>query len=295
MTELLSHRSNAAKARDDRSNAHKRYVRFDRTSVNDENGRRMSDTSGMAEQTVGSILGDLRRRSGLSLDDVAKRAGYKGRSSVQAYFANHYDPARLDSVVAEKLAMALVGLGTPPIERHEIMALVGIPVPTEVAPIDQPMPTLRGAPRDLPVFGTALGADLKFPDGDGEVEVEQTLLTLTEAITYVRRPPAMEGMNKAYALFVVGSSMEPRYRPGEPVFIDPVRPPQIGDDVIIQLFRRNDDGEGEVVASLVKTLRRRTAHFIELEQYEPRLTFKVPNSQIAHLHRIISMREAFFG
>jgi phage repressor protein C with HTH and peptisase S24 domain len=105
----------------------------------------------------------------------------------------------------------------------------------------------------------------------------------------------MEGMNKAYALFVVGSSMEPRYRPGEPVFIDPIRPPQIGDDVVIQLFRRNEDGDGEVVAALVKTLRRRTAHFVELEQYEPRLTFKVPNSQIAYLHRIISMREAFFG
>lgn len=105
----------------------------------------------------------------------------------------------------------------------------------------------------------------------------------------------MEGMRKAYALFVVGSSMEPRYRPGEPVFIDPVQPPQIGDDVIVQLLRRDADGEGEVICALVKTLRRRTARFVELEQYEPKRTFKVPHDQIAHLHRIISMREAFFS
>lgn len=296
MTQLVSHWPNSAEARDHRSNAHDLYVRYSRTYVNGENEQAIDDSAFMAEETIGVTLSELRKRSGLSLEDVAKRAGYAGRSSVQQYFAAHYDPRRLDAVVADRLAGALAGLGDPVIDRSEIMRLVGVAVPTEVVPIDQPMPTMRGLPRDLPVYGSALGADLSFPDGDGgEVEVEQTLLTLTDAITYVRRPPAMEGMRKAYALFVVGSSMEPRYRPGEPVFIDPVSPPQIGDDVIVQLLRRDEDGEGEVVCALVKTLRRRTARFVELEQYEPRRTFKVPHGQIAHLHRIISMREAFFG
>lgn len=296
MTKLVGHRPDATEAGDDRTNAHERYVRYSRTYVNGENELTIDDARCMAERTIGATLSALRDRSGLSLDDVARRAGYKGRSSVQAYFADHYNPERLDSVVAEKLCRALVGLGTPPIERREIFVLVGAAVPTEVVDIDVPMPTLRGAPRDVPVYGTALGANLAFPSEEGgPVEVEQTLLTLTEAITYVRRPPAMEGMRKVYALYVVGSSMEPRYRPGEPVFVDPVRPPQIGDDVIIQLLERNEDGEGEVVAALVKTLRRRTATHVELEQYEPRLSFRVPVNQIASLHRIISMREAFFG
>lgn len=295
MTELVGHRSNAAEARDHVSDTHNRYVRSSRTYVNGENEPLLRDCDEMAENTIGSTLSEIRTRSGLSLDEVAKRAGYAGRSSVQQYFAPHYDPVRLDAVVAERLAGALVGLGDPAIERREIMELVGIAVPTEVVPIDQPMPTLRGQPKDLPVYGTALGADLTFPDGeDAEVEVEQTLLALTETIAYVRRPPAMDGMRKAYALYVVGTSMEPRYFSGDPVFIDPVRPPQIGDDVVVQLLRRNDDGEGEVIAALIKRLRRRTARFVELEQYEPRQTFKVPVGQIAHLHRIISMREAFF-
>jgi hypothetical protein len=250
----------------------------------------------MAKGTIGEALLALKKRSGLSLQDIAMRAGYKGRSSVQEYFAGHYDPARLDSVVAEKLVAAFKGTGQPPIHPSEVFELVGLPIPTEVVPIEQEMPTLRGAPKDLPVHGTVLGGDLTFDDtGGGAVTVEQTLVAMMETITFVRRPPAMVGMKKAYALFVVGSSMEPRYRPGEPVFVDPVRPPAIGDDVIVQLMDRDEDGNGEVVCALVKTLRRRNSAFVELEQYEPRRVFRVPTDQVAHLHRIISMREAFFG
>ncbi|KQM92206.1 hypothetical protein ASE70_14930 [Sphingomonas sp. Leaf22] len=250
----------------------------------------------MQDKTIGTTLRELRQRASLSLEQVAKGAGYRGRSSIQQYFHSDYNPDRLDAVVAEKLCKAFVGKGDPAIARSEIMALVGLAVPTEVIHIDQEMPTLRGAPRDLPVYGTVLGADLDFAAlSDETVAIEQTLVSMMETITYVRRPPAMSEMRQAYALFVVGSSMEPRYGPGDPVFVDPVRPPAIGDDVVVQLIDRDADGEGRVVCALIKTLRRRSGSYLELEQYEPRLTFRVPASRVAHLHRIISMKEAFFG
>ncbi|WP_380873637.1 hypothetical protein ACFB49_42840 [Sphingomonas sp. DBB INV C78] len=244
----------------------------------------------MAEQTIGEHLIALKERSGLSLTDIAKRAGYAGKSSVQEYFRAHYNPPRLDAVVAQKLAKAFAGSGEPNIEASELLSLVGIPVPTEVVPIDSKMPTLRGSPKDVPVFGTALGVDLDVEDEDHHhVLVEQTMLSMTETITTVRRPPGAEGMRNIYALYVVGSSMIPRFHPGTAVFVDPIKPPSLGDDVIVQL--RN--GSGEITCALVKTLVRRTSKFVELQQYRPEVTFKVAVESIAAIHRVLTTNDMF--
>lgn len=246
------------------------------------------------EQTVGQQLAAMRGRSGLSLEQVAQLAGYKGPSSVQAYFGKDYDPTHLDVTVASKLAKAMVGKGSPAITREEIMALTGVTAQSELTEPAETTPTLRGQPKDVPVFGTALAADIEFDDATGHgAPVEQMTFDMGDTIAHVRRPPGIDADRKVYVVFVVGHSMEPRYRPGDPVFVDPSRPPAIGDDVIIQLAEPDGDGQSRITCGMIKTLSRRSASSLELEQYQPALHFKVGMQQVASIHRIIPWREAF--
>lgn len=71
----------------------------------------------------------LRERAGLSMAEAAKRSGMKGASSYQRYeddtkFTRNYLPTD----IAEKLARAFVGRGSPPILHAEVMELTGVTV-----------------------------------------------------------------------------------------------------------------------------------------------------------------------
>jgi phage repressor protein C with HTH and peptisase S24 domain len=147
-------------------------------------------------------------------------------------------------------------------------------------------------PRDFPVVGTALGADLQFEDEGRPLLIEQTEIMVADTIDFIKRPPALAGTKRAYALYVIGSSMEPRFDPGTLVYVDPRRPPSINDDVVVQLRDGNGhDGDDRVVCALLKRLIRRSANYIELAQYNPNLTFKVPMTQVSEIHRVVPFSE----
>lgn len=231
----------------------------------------------------------------MSLSEVAEAAGYRGPSSVQQYFDPEYDIRPLRPSVAMKLGEALMGRGDPPVDMAEVLALSIMPESisrgreVEVAPRT---PTLRGRPEDVPVYASALAADLEFDSESGEgAPIETTIFAMNEVISHVRRPPGVDVARRVYAVIISGSSMEPRYRPGDPVFVDPRRPPSIGDDVVIQL--RAPDDSGEIVTGLIKTLVKRSASFVELEQYQPSVRFRLPMARVAEIHRVIPWREAF--
>lgn len=145
-------------------------------------------------------------------------------------------------------------------------------------------------PRDVPVVGSALGHDLRLTD-DGEVPIELHMVDMGVTVDYLRRPPSIRHRPDVYGVTVVGDSMHPRFRPGEPVYVDPKKTPQIGDDVIVQLVQQ-DEIEGQlVVAALIKTLARRSSSFIELEQYTPAARFRLPSEMVLHIHRVIPWGE----
>lgn len=88
----------------------------------------------MAENHVTARLQRLINHSGLGLDAIAKRARYKGASSIQRYLsAAAYKKQWLSRDVAERFANALEGQGDPPISRDEVLALAGV-----VAAPDEP-------------------------------------------------------------------------------------------------------------------------------------------------------------
>src|SRR3546814_16974660 len=67
--------------------------------------------------------------------------------------------------------------------------------------------------------------------------------------------------------------MEPRYRAGDLVYVDPRRAPSIGDDVIVQLVGEVNPGAdpAEIKHVLVKQLMRNTAAYYELRSEERRV------------------------
>jgi phage repressor protein C with HTH and peptisase S24 domain len=147
-------------------------------------------------------------------------------------------------------------------------------------------------PRDVPVLGTAAGAELKIQSDGKSLKIEKTLVE-AEPVAFARRPPAIERNRKVYALYITGASMEHRFRPGDLVYVDPRRAPHVGEDVIVQLIdeARADADPAEVISVLVKQLVRTTASHYELTQHNPPLTFRIAKAQVAEIHRIIPLSE----
>lgn len=64
-------------------------------------------------------IAKLRERSGLSMNELANRMGFKGQSSIQRYLSPDYDKG-FRPEIADKFKAALVGLGDPPITPSEV-------------------------------------------------------------------------------------------------------------------------------------------------------------------------------
>lgn len=150
----------------------------------------------------------------------------------------------------------------------------------------------RGPPRDepgIPLVGTGDCADLELDATDGQtVSVERSSFDSDYHVRMIARPPALRGARDLYAVYFHGESMQPRFEPGEIGIVDPRRPAGPGDYVLVQL---NSGDSDDVVTVLVKRLVRQNAAEIVLEQFNPALTFTVPKSRVARVHRILQQTD----
>lgn len=78
-------------------------------------------------------------------------------------------------------------------------------------------------------------------------------------------PPMLEGVEGAYAVRVYGTSMEPRFKAGETVWINPHEPVRAGDDVIVQILTDEENGR----ESYIKEFRSRSSKVTRLWQHNP--------------------------
>ena len=236
------------------------------------------------QETTGAQLNRLRDRAGLSLRSLAAKAGYAAASSIQRYAEPSFDGA-LGVEVAGRFADAMEGMGDPPITRAEVLALTGLIAATNGQPFQMEGSSAARMHRDLPIYGTALGAEAIV---DGEA-IEQTTLNRAEVVEYKRRPPILDGRADVYGLYVQGSSMHPRFRDGDTVFVESRKRPAIGDDAVIYL-RAPDEVEGERPSSvLIKTIVRKAAAYVELEQYNPACTFRIPMERVDRMDRVLTL------
>lgn len=135
---------------------------------------------------------------------------------------------------------------------------------------------LRSGPKTssdkVPIMGIAEGGDDGWSLWNGDV------------VGYVSRPSYLEGAGTAYAVYAVGTSMVPRYYPGETVFVNPGKPVEAGAFVLVQT---RPPAEGEPPRALLKRLAKRTGIKLVLEQFQPAKTFDVPLKDVVSVHRVV--------
>ncbi len=138
------------------------------------------------------------------------------------------------------------------------------------------LPPTAAMPLDVPVFGTAVGG----VDGDFEMN--------GEVIDRVRRPPGLTNARNAFALYVVGTSMSPRYDEGDLIFLHPGRPPVPGCDVVVELHAQDEFGRHK---ALLKTYGGKTPTRLLLSQLNPAGPVEIPLDQVRQVLRVLRTNE----
>lgn len=150
-------------------------------------------------------------------------------------------------------------------------------LPNDAPPTPPANATIRG-PIDLsatreriPVYGQAIGG----PDG--------RFVFNGNRIDDVFAPPMLRNVRDAYAVFVVGESMEPRYRAGEIAYIHPHLPVRRGDFVVVQI--RGDDGDAP--SGYIKEFVSKGGGVLRLHQLNPPSEMEFAESDVVSVHKII--------
>jgi phage repressor protein C with HTH and peptisase S24 domain len=217
---------------------------------------------------------------GLTFNAWATRAGVN--RSFFANLRNHDNPN------AKSLEKLLETIGVSPAQydaaRHPERRTVRSEVETAaIEDVRLSYDPYGKKPRPVPLLGSALGGE----HGDIDEHVELTEMDEGEVLDWLNPTPEMARDPKGYALRVIGDSMSPLFEPGTTVMVSPLQPIGIGDSVVVQLRGGNDHDE-RVKVVLIKRLVRRSAAFVELQQYNPEMTFRVEARRIAAIHRVAS-------
>jgi len=164
-------------------------------------------------------------------------------------------------------------------EDGELAALHLAEAPVSVdgfvpAPLD--MPARGSLPRDLPVYGSAVGG------ADGSFEMNG------QVVDFVERPPSLGGARNAYGIYVQGDSMSPRFETGWLVLVNPSRPVRKGDNVVVQL--KGPDEHSAPLAYL-KVFESRTPTLLVVRQFNPPRVLEWPIADVISMHRVVGIAE----
>lgn len=114
------------------------------------------------------------------------------------------------------------------------------------------------------------------------------LLTDT-VIEYAPKGPKIQHRSDIYALYVEEENMEPWKRPGQLIYVDPLRPPRRGDRVIITTSMSRDASQEAFLMEYIK----RTDYEIIVKQYNPSHTHQWSLDYLVSCHRILEPEEIF--
>src|SRR5271170_3151815 len=97
-------------------------------------------------------------------------------------------------------------------------------------------------------------------------------------IGYTPRPANLGGVRGAYAIYMVGDSMEPRYEPGWLLHVNPFKQPTRGRDVVV--YKRDH-------AVLIKTFVGWNDDALVLRQLNPPATLRIPRQEVRECHLVV--------
>ena len=109
-----------------------------------------------------------------------------------------------------------------------------------------------------------------------------------DIVDHFDHPPSFADAPNGYATTVPGTSMEPRYHPGEMIYVRPDKPVTVGSYVLVQLRTKT---EGEPAQALIKRLAEKTGMRIVLEQFNPANLFDIALNDVVFMHRIVGSGE----
>jgi phage repressor protein C with HTH and peptisase S24 domain len=135
-----------------------------------------------------------------------------------------------------------------------------------------PLPPVSRFGKMIPVLGEAVGGI------DGEYVFNGQVLD------YVPCPPSLANVPDAYAVWIDGESMYPRFRSGELAYVHPRLPPRRGDDVIVQIRPREEDMPPR---GFVKELVGWASDQLVLKQFNPESELKFQRNSVVSIHPII--------
>src|SRR5579871_4819426 len=107
---------------------------------------------------------------------------------------------------------------------------------------------------------------------------DQAMFLEDGPIGYTARPANLSGVRAAYAIYMVGDSMEPRYEPGWLLHVNPFKPPIRGRDVVV--YKRGQ-------AVLIKQFVGWEGETLILRQLNPPETLRIPRAEVLECHLIV--------
>jgi phage repressor protein C with HTH and peptisase S24 domain len=215
-----------------------------------------------AMDSVRSLIVARVAELGLSLSELSLRAGKN-----HAYFQQF-----IKRGIPDRLPEEVRGLVARILRVDESrLKMVG---KKSTAPVIPPNAEISGEVQiatRIPVYGQAVGGR------DGE------FILNGNQISDILAPPSLSRVADAYAVYVVGDSMEPRYFAGEMVFVNPRLPISKGAFVVAQIAI----GDDEIPHAYVKRFVSSDARRLRLEQYNPSKILEFPAASVVSVHRVI--------
>lgn len=206
------------------------------------------------EKTFGQLVREERERRSLSQVDLAKISNTTQQS---------IDRIERDAV---KRSRSMI----------EVAAALGLPLPGRVETANAIVGENVGLDGGfkVPVYGQAVGG------AHGEFVLNGN------KIDDILAPPMLRGIREAYAVYVVGESMEPRYFAGEVLYINPRIPIRRGDFVVAQIATDEHNPPLAFVKRFVSN-----GSTLKLEQFNPHEILEYDVSDVVSVHKIVMSGE----
>jgi phage repressor protein C with HTH and peptisase S24 domain len=208
----------------------------------------------VARELRGLTQQQLAQLAGTSQPQIDRLETGKRKLSIDwmVRLAPHLGVSPID--LSDALAAQLGDRGGPRIDLSKIT----LPPP--------PRGGMGSVPGQIPVRSAARG-------GKG-----QEMFLSDGPVGYTARPASLAGVRDAYAIYMVGDSMEPRYYAGWLLHVNPFKPLLRGRDTVIY---KTDN------SVMVKEFVRRDTNHTVVRQLNPKQDIKIPNHEIRETHLVV--------
>jgi phage repressor protein C with HTH and peptisase S24 domain len=141
-------------------------------------------------------------------------------------------------------------------------------------------PGRRGRPPRAPSVFAAVRQDALPIRSAARGGNDQEMFLGDGPIGYTPRPSNLAGVRDAYAIYMIGDSMEPRYIQGWLLHVNPFKPPTRGRDVVV--YKKNQ-------AVLIKQFVGWNDDALVLRQLNPDETLRIPRDEVAECHLVVGV------